>query len=113
MVENIFPYTAMGTPLSPTRAARVAILVLIFRQCRRVSVTPFEMEKYIVISTPNPFPLVIMAEETADIYRMNKLLEIEHADWVRQLEQAVSPPRGFLFFFYFVPKLYQDLLTFN
>ena len=47
-----------------------------------------------------------MAEETSDIYRMNKLLEIEHADWVRQLEQAVSPPHGF-------PKLYQDLLTFN
>ena len=40
-----------------------------------------------------------MAEETSDIYRMNKLLEIEHADWVRQLEQAVSPPRGFLFHF--------------
>ena len=53
-----------------------------------------------------------MAEETSDIYRMNKLLEIEHADWVRQLEQAVSPPHGFLFFL-FVPKLYQDLLTFN
>ena len=52
-----------------------------------------------------------MAEETSDIYRMNKLLEIEHADWVRQLKQAVSPPRGFLFHFFF--KLYQDLLTFN
>ena len=41
-----------------------------------------------------------MAEETSDIYRMNKLLEIEHADWVRQLKQAVRPPRGFLFFLF-------------
>lgn len=37
-----------------------------------------------------------MAEETADIYRMNKLLEIEHSDWERQLKQAVS------FLLYFV-----------
>ena len=34
-----------------------------------------------------------MAEESANIYRVNKLLEIEAADWHRQLEQAVS---GFL-----------------
>ena len=33
-----------------------------------------------------------MAEETADIYRMNKLQEIEHSDWERQLKQAVSFP---------------------
>ena len=33
-----------------------------------------------------------MAEETADIYRMNKLLEIEHSNWERQLKQAVSFP---------------------
>ena len=31
-----------------------------------------------------------MAEETADIYRMNRLLEIEHSDWERQLKQAVG-----------------------
>ena len=37
-----------------------------------------------------------MAEETADIYRMNKLLEIEHSDWERQLKQAVSFPFFFL-----------------
>ena len=42
-----------------------------------------------------------MAEETADIYRMNKLLEIEHSDWERQLKQAVSSPFFFLFFFFF------------
>ena len=53
MVENIFPYTAMGTPLSSTRAARAAILARIFRQCRRVSVTLFKISKYIVTSTPN------------------------------------------------------------
>ena len=41
-----------------------------------------------------------MAEETSDIYHMNKLLEIEHADWARQLEQAVSPPRGFFLLFF-------------
>ena len=35
-----------------------------------------------------------MAGESADIYRVNKLLEIEHADWERQLKQAVSLPRG-------------------
>ena len=31
-----------------------------------------------------------MAEQSADIYRVNKLLEIEHADWERQLKQVVS-----------------------
>ena len=31
-----------------------------------------------------------MAGESADIYRVNKLLEIEHADWERQLKQVVS-----------------------
>ena len=31
-----------------------------------------------------------MAGESADIYRVNKLLEIEHANWERQLKQAVS-----------------------
>ena len=31
-----------------------------------------------------------MAGESADIYRVNKLLEIKHADWERQLKQAVS-----------------------
>ena len=31
-----------------------------------------------------------MAEESADIYRVNKLLEIENANWERQLKQAVS-----------------------
>ena len=31
-----------------------------------------------------------MAEESADIYRVNKLLEIENADWERQLKQVVS-----------------------
>ena len=36
-----------------------------------------------------------MAEETADIYRMNKLLQIEHSNWERQLKQAVS---SFLYF---------------
>ena len=40
-----------------------------------------------------------MAEETADIYRMNKLLEIEHSDWERQLKQAVSSP------FFFLPTI--------
>ena len=44
-----------------------------------------------------------MAGETADIYRMNKLLEIEHSDWERQLKQAVSP------FLYFV--VFSSLLT--
>ena len=43
-----------------------------------------------------------MAEETADIYRMNKLLEIEHSDWERQLKQAVSFP---LFFFNSLPAI--------
>ena len=47
-----------------------------------------------------------MAEETSDIYRMNKLLEIEHADWERQLKQAVSLPRGFSF----VPILFTDCI---
>ena len=36
-----------------------------------------------------------MANETSEIYRMNKLLEIEQADWERQLKQAVSVPHGF------------------
>ena len=36
-----------------------------------------------------------MAKETSEIYRMNKLLEIEQADWERQLKQAVSVPYGF------------------
>ena len=33
-----------------------------------------------------------MASESAEIYRVrvNKLLEIEQADWERQLKQAVS-----------------------
>ena len=31
-----------------------------------------------------------MTEESADIYRVNKLLEIKNADWERQLKQAVS-----------------------
>ena len=31
-----------------------------------------------------------MAEQSADIYRVNKLLEIKNADWEQQLEQAVS-----------------------
>ena len=31
-----------------------------------------------------------MAEETANIYRVNKLLELEAADWQRQLEKAVG-----------------------
>ena len=31
-----------------------------------------------------------MAEETANIYRVNKLLELEVADWQRQLEKAVG-----------------------
>ena len=34
-----------------------------------------------------------VAEESANIYRVNKLLEIEAADWHRQLKRAVS---GFL-----------------
>ena len=111
MVENIFPYTAMGTPLSPTRAARATILARIFGKAARFSVTFSKFQNTLQFQLPiGPFPLAIMAEETSDIYRMNKLLEIEHADWVRQLEQAVSPPRGF---FHFCPKLYQDLLTFN
>ena len=38
-----------------------------------------------------------MAEETAEIYRVNKLLEIEQADWERQLKQAVSELHGFPF----------------
>ena len=42
-----------------------------------------------------------MAEETANIYRVNKLLELEAADWQRQLEKAVGgfksdPPFPFL-----------------
>ena len=41
-----------------------------------------------------------MAEETADIYRMNKLLEIENADWERQLQQAV----GFSYFMVLFPS---------
>ena len=35
-----------------------------------------------------------MAKEASEIYRMNKLLEIEQTDWQRQLDQAVSVPRG-------------------
>ena len=31
-----------------------------------------------------------MAEETANIYRVNKLLELEAADWQRQLDKAVG-----------------------
>ena len=31
-----------------------------------------------------------MAGESAHVYRVNKLLEIEHANWERQLKQAVS-----------------------
>ena len=31
-----------------------------------------------------------MAEQSADIYRVKKLLEIENSDWERQLKQAVS-----------------------
>ena len=31
-----------------------------------------------------------MAEGSADIYRVNRLLEIENADWQRQLKQVVS-----------------------
>ena len=42
-----------------------------------------------------------MAGETAEIYRVNKLLEIEQADWERQLKQAVSEPRGFCYSFQF------------
>ena len=43
-----------------------------------------------------------MAEETAYIYRVNKLLELEVADWQRQLEKAVGgskvrPPVPFYF----------------
>ena len=34
--------------------------------------------------------LLTMAEETANIYRVNKLLELEAADWQRQLEKAVG-----------------------
>ena len=33
-------------------------------------------------------------QESANIYRVNKLLEIEHVDWERQLDRAVS---GFYF----------------
>ena len=36
-----------------------------------------------------------MASESAEIYRVNKLLEIEQADWERQLKQAVSVSRFF------------------
>ena len=42
-----------------------------------------------------------MAGETADIYRMNRLLEIEHSDWERQLKQAVSPLLYFTVFNFF------------
>ena len=48
----------------------------------------------------------MMAEETANIYRVNKLLELEVADWQRQLEKAVGgfpklrPPCPFHFFYY-------------
>ena len=38
-----------------------------------------------------------MAGESVDIYRVNKLLEIEQLDWERQLKQAVSEPCGFPF----------------
>ena len=31
-----------------------------------------------------------MAKETANIYQVNKLLELEAADWQRQLEKAVG-----------------------
>ena len=31
-----------------------------------------------------------MTEESAEIYRMNKLLDIENGDWERQLKQAVG-----------------------
>ena len=34
--------------------------------------------------------LLTTAEETANIYRVNKLLELEAADWQRQLEKAVG-----------------------
>ena len=46
-----------------------------------------------------------MAEETADIYRMNKLLEIENADWEMQLQQAV----GFSYFMVLFPSRNVDL----
>ena len=32
----------------------------------------------------------VMAEASANMYRVNKLLEIETADWQRQLERAVG-----------------------
>ena len=38
-----------------------------------------------------------MAEESANIYRVNKLLEIEAADWEQQLKRAVSYYFGFYF----------------
>ena len=37
-----------------------------------------------------------MAEESANIYRINKLLELEAANWQRQLEKMVSDPLNFI-----------------
>ena len=44
-VENIFLYTTMGTPLSPTRAACATILARIFGKATRFSVTFFKISK--------------------------------------------------------------------
>ena len=86
MVENFFPYTAMGTPLSPTRAAHAAFLARIFSKAARFSLNLLTNSFCLTISEF----LLTMVEETANIYRVNKLLELEAADWQRQLEKAVG-----------------------
>ena len=40
-----------------------------------------------------------MAEENqGDVYRVNKLIEIEHLDWSRQLEKAVGGSHSIIIF---------------
>ena len=77
----------MGTPLSKTGAARAAFLARIFRQGSTFFFGP--PYKFILSYNFSEF-LLTMAEETANIYRVNKLLELEAADWQRQLEKAVG-----------------------
>ena len=86
-METIFPYTATGTPLSPTRAAHAALLAQIFGKVAHFSLNLLTNSFYLTIW--NEF-LLTMAEETANIYQVNKLLELEAADWQRQLEKAVG-----------------------
>ena len=48
-VETIFPYTATGTPLLPTRAARAALLARIFGKAARFSLNLLTNSFYLTI----------------------------------------------------------------